>query len=248
MKAHGSNALANGVVLLALLAWYLWAQTLPDYVLPGPQAVALRLYALFTDPQFLGHTLASTLRILLAVVLALVCGAALALVARAWPSLDGIVSGVLQPFFNAFPSIGWAILAAIWFPPGHFAIVFVQLAILIPFCLISIGEGLRQIDRDMLEMATSFTRSRTRLVLHVGLPLMLPYVMGALRIAYGVAWKIALVAELMGSTSGLGFLMLRAQGSADITTVVAACLAIVLLFYAGEKLLIDPLARRFAAK
>jgi NitT/TauT family transport system permease protein/sulfonate transport system permease protein len=42
--------------------------------------------------------------------------------------------------------------------------------------------------------------------------------------------------------------MLRAQGSADITTVVAACLAIVLLFYAGEKLLIDPLARRFAAK
>jgi NitT/TauT family transport system permease protein/sulfonate transport system permease protein len=126
--------------------------------------------------------------------------------------------------------------------------VFVQLAILIPFCLISIGEGLRQIDRDMLEMATSFTRSRTRLVLHVGLPLMLPYVMGALRIAYGVAWKIALVAELMGSTSGLGFLMLRAQGSADITTVVAACLAIVLLFYAGEKLLIDPLARRFAAK
>jgi NitT/TauT family transport system permease protein/sulfonate transport system permease protein len=126
--------------------------------------------------------------------------------------------------------------------------VFVQLAILIPFCLISIGEGLRQIDREMLEMATSFTRSRTRLVLHVGLPLMLPYVMGALRIAYGVAWKIALVAELMGSTSGLGFLMLRAQGSADITTVVAACLAIVLLFYAGEKLLIDPLARRFAAK
>jgi NitT/TauT family transport system permease protein/sulfonate transport system permease protein len=126
--------------------------------------------------------------------------------------------------------------------------VFVQLAILIPFCLISIGEGLRQMDREMLEMATSFTRSRTRLVLHVGLPLMLPYVMGALRIAYGVAWKIALVAELMGSTSGLGFLMLRAQGSADITTVVAACLAIVLLFYAGEKLLIDPLARRFAAK
>lgn len=126
--------------------------------------------------------------------------------------------------------------------------MFVQLAILIPFCLISIGEGLRQMDREMLEMATSFTRSRTRLVWQVGLPLMLPYVMGALRIAYGLAWKIALVAELMGSTSGLGFLMLRAQGSADITTVVAACLAIVLLFYAGEKLLIDPLARRFAAK
>ena len=82
MKTHGSNALANGVVLLALLAWYLWAQTLPDYVLPGPQAVALRLVALFTDPQFLGHTLASTLRILLAVVLALLLHVILLLLIR----------------------------------------------------------------------------------------------------------------------------------------------------------------------
>ncbi|MBM3607917.1 MAG: hypothetical protein FJX29_05615 [Alphaproteobacteria bacterium] len=54
--------------------------------------------------------------------------------------------------------------------------------------------------------------------------------------------------KLLGSTSGLGYLMLRAQGSADLVTVVAACLAIVLLFIAGERLLLDPLARRFAAK
>ena len=56
---------------------------------------------------------------------------------------------------------------------------------------------------------------------------MMPYVMGALRISYGIGWKISLVAELLGSTSGLGYLMLRAQGSADMTTVMAASLAIV---------------------
>jgi len=239
---------ADALVILAIAAWSYGASQLPDFVLPGPLAVGSRLLALFTDGEFLFHTLASTIRVLGSVLLALVIGGGLALLARGLPLLTALINGVLQPFLSAFPSIGWAILAAIWFSPGHFSIVFVQVAILAPFCLINISEGLRQIDRELLEMATSFTRQRGRIVFRVGLPLLLPYVIGSLRIAYGVAWKIALVSELLGSTSGLGFLMLRAQGSADLTTVLAACLAIVALFFAGERLILDPLARRYATR
>ena len=240
--------LADALTLAALIAWGLAANTLPEFVLPGPVAVARRLLALFTDADFLVHTLASTARVLLSVQLALVIGSGLALLQRAWPALDWVLRGGVQPFLNSFPSIGWAILAAIWFTPGHWSIIFVQVAILIPFCLINVSEGLRQIDREALEMAVSFTRRRRRIAVLVGLPLLAPYLLGALRISYGVAWKIALVAELLGSTSGLGYLMLRAQGSADMTTVIAACFAIVALFVAGERLLLDPLARRFAVR
>lgn len=248
MRRPGAMWLADALVVVAIVAWAMGARSLPEFVLPGPVAVGARLIALFTDPEFLVHTAASTLRVLASVAIALAIGAGLALLARAVPVLDGVISGLVQPFLNAFPSIGWAILAAIWFAPGHLSIVFVQVAILIPFCLINVAEGLRQIDREVLEMATSFTRTRRRVLLAVTVPLLMPYVIGALRIAYGVAWKIALVAELLGSTSGLGFLMLRAQGSADMTTVLAACLAIVALFYAGERLLVDPLARRFVGR
>jgi len=248
MRRPASSWLADGLTLAALCAWWLTARGLPDFVLPGPVAVAERLLALFTDTTFLVHTLASTVRVLVSVLLALVIGSGLALIQRAWPALDWVLRGGVQPFLNSFPSIGWAILAAIWFTPSHGSIIFVQVAILIPFCLINVGEGLRQIDRETLEMAQSFTRRRRRIAFLVGLPLLAPYLLGALRISYGVAWKIALVAELLGATSGLGFLMLRAQGSADQTTVLAACFAIVALFVAGEKLLLEPLARRFAAR
>lgn len=240
--------LADALVVAVLAVWAVGASRLPEFVLPGPLAVGGRMLELFVDPEFLVHTLASTLRVLLSVALALLIGGALALAARAVPVLRGLIHGVLQPFLSAFPSIGWAILAAIWFAPSHGSIVFVQTAILAPFCLINVAEGLRQIDRELIEMATSFTRQRRRIVWRVGLPLLMPYLLGALRIAYGVAWKIALVAELLGSTSGLGFLMLRAQGSADLVTVLAACLAIVALFFAGERLLLDPMARRFAGR
>lgn len=239
---------ANAAVALALGAWALGAGSLPEFVLPGPVAVGKRLIALFVEPTFLSHTLASVLRVLLSVALALAIGGGLALLNRAVPAVDWVVRGLIQPFFSSFPSIGWAILAAVWFQPGHFAVVFVQVAILIPFCLINIAEGLRQIDRETVEMASSFTRSKSRIVFWVMAPLLLPYVLGALRIAYGIAWKIALVAELLGATSGLGFLMLQSQGSADMPTVMAACAAVVLLFVAGEKLILDPIARHFAVR
>jgi NitT/TauT family transport system permease protein len=184
--------------------------------------------------------------VIASVCIALVIGGGLALLQRGIPALDWVMRGGVQPFLSSFPSIGWAILAALWFPAGHFSIIFVQVAILVPFGLINMAEGLRQLDTEALEMARSFTRSRVRVLSTITLPLLMPYLLGALRISYGIGWKISLVAELLGSTSGLGFLMLQAQGSADMTTVIATCFAIVVLFVAGERLLLDPLARRYA--
>ena len=239
---------ADLAVVVVIAIWYFAARKLPDFVLPGPVAVAERLALLFVDPDFLVHTLASTLRVIVSVFVALVLGGALALLQRGMPALDWVLRGGIVPFLSSFPSIGWAILAAIWFPAGHLSIIFVQVAILVPFCFINIAEGLAQIDRDMVEMATSFTRRPLRRLWLVTLPLTMPYVIGALRIAYGIAWKISLVAELLGSSSGLGYVMLRAQGSADLTTVLAASFAIVILFIAGETWVLAPLARRYAPR
>jgi NitT/TauT family transport system permease protein/sulfonate transport system permease protein len=240
--------LADAITLGILALWFYSTLHLPSYVLPGPVAVGERLLALFTDPVFLSHTFASAWRVVASVIIALIIGSGLALLHRSVPALDWVIRGGIQPFLNSFPSIGWAILAALWFRAGHFSIIFVQVAILIPFCLINVAEGLRQLDPEAQEMARSFTRDRARIFSTITIPLLLPYLLGALRISYGIAWKISLVAELLGSTSGLGYLMLQAQGSADMTTVIATCFAIVVLFIAGERLLIDPLARHFASR
>jgi NitT/TauT family transport system permease protein len=247
-RRNWSYWLADGVTLALFLGWAWRAHGLSEMVLPGPVAVLERLGQLFLDPDFLVQTVASTARILSAVALSLVIGGGLALLQRAVPVLDWAIGAAILPFLNSFPSIGWAILAAIWFPPSTFSILFVQVAILVPFCLINIAEGLRQLDPELTEMGHSFGRHRFRLLSLLTAPLLMPYVLGALRIAYGIGWKIALVAELLGSSSGLGYLMLQAQGAADMTTVLAACFCVVILFVAGEKLVLDPLARRYAPR
>ena len=234
--------------MLALVAWWLLARGLPEFILPGPLQVVRRLVELFLTPEFLWQVFTSAWRVLLSIAAALLIGGGLAFLAYGVPWLEGVVDERIKPVLNSFPSIGWAILAAIWFEPGNFGVVFVEVAILIPFCLINITEGLRNIDREIMEMGRSFTRHRMRILWRLTLPLLVPYGLSATRIAYGIAWKIALVAELLGAPSGLGYLMLRAQIAADSPTFLAICFAIVLLFVAGERLVIVPLERRFARR
>jgi NitT/TauT family transport system permease protein len=241
-----SRLLADGLVILVLLAWWLLAQRLPPIVLPDPWSVMKALAMLFYDLESLHNIAATGLRVVLSVVLATVLAAALAGLAYYVPVLQDVVLMRIQPFFGAMPSVGWAIVGLIWFKVSDFTVIFIQVAILIPFCLVNFTQGLRDLDIELIEMGRSFTRSRRLILIKLIVPLLLPQAVASLRIAYGVCWKIALVSELFGAESGLGYVMLQAQIVADVTTVMATCLAIVLLFSAGDYLILRPLSRSVA--
>jgi NitT/TauT family transport system permease protein len=244
----GERAIADGLVVAAVAAWWLLSLRLPDFLMPSPWHVARTVAALFLTPSLLADTAASAARVVTAVALATLIGGALAVIPYRWPIADTIVRDRITPFLNSFPSVGWAILAMIWFGTTNAAVIFVEVAILTPFCLINVLEGLNELDRELIEMGWSFTRRGSRNFVKLVVPMLLPYVMSAIRIAYGVGWKIALVAELFGVSSGLGYLMLKAEIVSDAATVYATCFAIVLLFLAGEKLVLDPLSRLVAYK
>jgi len=199
--------LGEGLVVAALAGWWLAAHGMPDFILPGPLAVAERVLDFFFVSGIVDDSLVSTARVASSVVVAVMLGGALALVPRIWPVGEAIVHERIKPFLNSFPSVGWAILASIWFGPSNLSVIFVQVAILTPFCLVNISEGLKELDRELLEMARSFTRNPVKVFWRITVPLLMPYVVAALRIAYGVGWKIALVSELFGAESGIGFLL-----------------------------------------
>jgi NitT/TauT family transport system permease protein len=242
------RVIADGLVVAAIAGWWLMSLRLPNFLMPSPWQVAAKLIGLFVTPALLADTAASAARVLIAVAVSAALGGVLAIIPYRWPVTEAIVRDRITPFLNSFPSVGWAILAMIWFGTTNVAVLFVEIAILTPFCLINLLEGLKQLDGELIEMGVSFTRHRGRSFVKIVVPMLLPYVMSAVRIAYGVAWKIALVAELFGVSSGLGYLMLKAEIVSDAATVYATCFAIVLLFLAGERLILDPLSRLIAYK
>lgn len=238
-----AQTVGNGFVLAALAAW--WMASLGARAVPDPVEVGRLTLSLLVAPDLAMNWVWSLLRVLASVLVAVAIGFALALLPRAVPVLSGVVHQLCKPFLMSFPTIAWAILATIWFGVSSATVLFIQLMILIPYCLINISEGVRTLDSELEEMGRSFTRSRFRLFRYVLLPQLAPYLVAALRISYGVAWKIALIAEMFGAKSGLGFLMVRAQSYGDGNTVLAACFVIIILFWAGDRFLITPLARRF---
>lgn len=243
LYAHG---LAEGAVLLAIAAWWLTARNLPEFVLPGPLAVLATLTRFATEPTLAYHLGVSFARIAAAVAIATTLGVTLALLARPSPAFAAVVERRILVVLNSFPSVGWAILGVVWFNVSNLTVIFIEVAIVLPFCLTNALEGFRNIDPELEEMGRSFSRSPWRRFTRLTLPLVMPFLAAGLRIVFGICWKIALVAELFGAQSGLGFLMLQAQSTANAAMVFACCFVIVIAVFVVDRLALAPLARAYS--
>lgn len=235
---------ADGAVL-ALLALWLGASLsgAPDTIAPDPLQVLPLAAQLLVDPGLAQHTYASLLRVLVAVAIAVAAGTGLMLAARFLYLSRVAIAHRLLPFLNAFPTIGWAILAVIWFGVTDLAVVAVVIAILLPFTMVNVWSGLVTLDEEIYEMAKSFTRDRLRRLRLVILPSLLPEIVASARVSYGVGWKVGIVAEIFGVTTGLGYLMNFARTVFDTSLLYAAILDVIALVFLLDWLVFARLER-----
>jgi NitT/TauT family transport system permease protein len=239
--------LANGCPLALLLGWWQLSKTASPLEIPNPIDVARRTWDLFVGPERV-DTFTSLTRIVISVILAMLIGTVLVAIARLLPVTEKLIGKRVLPFVNSVPALGWAILGVVWFGVGNFAVVFVVTLILVPFTLVNLWEGMQALDRDLREMGRSFTRTRWRVMRHIEAPLLAPYALAAMRLSFAVGWKVALIAEFFGSYSGLGLVMNRARQTLDTPTVFATIIVVVIFVVAVDRLVFDPLGRRFAVK
>ena len=241
------TAYSSELLILAVCGfWWFIAKDLPDFVLPTPIEVLISLITLFTDPTTVGHVVISMSRVLVAVFLAALISILLAVLSRRNIFFDTIIENNILVVLNSFPSVGWAILGVIWFSISDGTVIFIEIMIITPFCLISCLQGFRQMDQELLEMGKSFSRSTFKNFFKLHIPLAVPFIIAGLRMSYGIAWKIAIVAELFGASSGLGWLLQQAQNQSDAQRVLAVCILIVILFSIVDGFILRPIARRYS--
>lgn len=226
--------------------WWFIAKDIPDFILPEPLEVLSALFQLAVNLESFQHIAVSMFRVTGALIFAAIVSITLAILSRTNYVFTIIIESNILIVLNSFPSIGWAILGVIWFSISDITVIFVEIMIIIPFCLINCIQGFRQVDKEIKEMGISFSRNRILTFFKIDLPLALPFIIAGIRISYGIAWKIAIVAELFGASSGLGWLLQQAQNNADSEKVLAICLLIVLLFSAIDFLLLKPIANKYS--
>jgi NitT/TauT family transport system permease protein len=107
----------------------------------------------------------------------------------------------------SIPSLGVVILGLMWFGIDEAAAIFVITFIGFPAVTFNVYEGVKNLDVTLLEMARAFRASNRKVIVDLVLPSLVPYFMAGARFGIGTAWKIAIIAEMMGMGNGVGFVL-----------------------------------------
>jgi NitT/TauT family transport system permease protein len=103
-----------------------------------------------------------------------------------------------------FPAVCWTFLTVLWFGLSQAAAIVTIVLIVFPFVAMNIWAGTKAIEKDLVEMGRVYKADRWLMLRNVLIPQLLPYIFSSLRIALSLSWKIALVAEAFGASSGVG--------------------------------------------
>ncbi|MDG4719274.1 MULTISPECIES: ABC transporter permease [Thalassospira] len=169
-------------------------------------------------------------------------------------SLVGVMAGLsitaaraVRPVVTVLlgiPPIAWIVLALLWFGPTGMTPMFTVIVTSIPITFAGAVEGTRTLDRDLEDMARIFRATRLRIFVDVHLPHILSYLFPAWITALGMAWKVAVMAELLATSDGIGARMATARVNLDMAATMAWIVATVGLLLMVEYLVLEPLKRR----
>lgn len=177
---------------------------------PTPTTIARAFYDLGVSGELWTHFRISVVRAALGFglggALGLLLGIAVGLFRLTEKSLDPTVQ-----MLRMVPSLALAPLFVLWFGLGEESkVLLIAKGAFFPL-YINAYLGIRSVDRKLFDVSRVLAFSRFKQIVRLVIPASLPHILLGVRLSLGVAWLGLVVAELMGSTSGIGYLMSDAR-------------------------------------
>lgn len=227
-----------GLLVLLFVVWHVLTQPglIPPFMFDNDRQAAFffgepvqifeRIWAWFVGDaniyQHLGITLIETL-------LAFAIGASTGLLGGLWLALSPMASAILEPYIkalNAMPRIILAPIFSVWFGLGIGSKVALGVTLVFFIVFFNVYQGVKEVSPVVLANARMLGASQRQLLRHVYLPSATSWVFSSLHTSVGLAFVGAVVGEYLGSSQGVGYLILQAEGSFDINTVMAGILVL----------------------
>ena len=209
------------IFLSILLVWHLITVVTeaPPYILPNPKLV-IKAFISNSDLLFF-HGLITLTEILLGLTIGLVFGIISAIflayyqTARQWLMPILVVS-------QAIPVFALAPVLVLWLGYGMTSKVAMATLIIYFPVTAAFFDGLRRTNIEFLDLALTMNASQWTILRHIRIPSAIPALASGFRVATAVAPIGAIVGEWVGSSEGLGYLMLHANGRMQIDVMFAA--------------------------
>ncbi len=230
--------------IVGFLGLWLWSsQHVGSLVLPSPLATGQSLIQLVMQGQALTTLAITTGRILLSFGVSLIIGTGLGLMAGVSQPIRSALSPLITMML-AVPPVAWVVLTLLWFGMGTQTVGITITVALVPIPFLATVEGVQSIDPGLQEMATVFRLTLVQYLREILLPHLLTYLFPATLTAFGTAWKVAIMAELLGSRDGIGAELAVARSNLDTAESLAWILLGIIVFLGIEYSCLRPLKRQ----
>ncbi len=216
-----------GVAVAIIAIWHVLTTTTligdPDklqFFFSTPVDVAAQIWAWFANGSIWYHLWIT----LSEAILAFVIGAFAAIVLGFWFARQPRLAAVFDPYIkaaNALPRVVLAPIFTLWFGLGIWSKVALGFTLVFFIVFFNVYQGVKEVNRTVLENARMLGMSERQLLRHVYLPSALSWVFSSLHTSIGFAVVGAVVGEYLGSAAGLGYLIAQAEGMFDIAGVFA---------------------------
>jgi ABC-type nitrate/sulfonate/bicarbonate transport system permease component len=175
-------------------------------------------------------------------------------IALALGTVIGLAMGLSKganAFFNdwvvailAMPTLAWALFVSLAFGFGDTGPIVVVVLTGIPFVIVNVREGVRDTPRDLVDMARAYGVPRSRVIRHVLLPSLMPFMFAAARYSFALGWKGVVVAEVFGGRDGAGWTIKFWYDAHRAHGVVGYAFFFMIFAVVFERLVFDSLAKR----
>jgi len=212
--------LRSGSIVAMIVIWWILTFFFPPSLIPLPSATFSEVISIVSTGQFFSEMGATLRRVGVGFAIAMLIAIPL-----------GIVMGTIKSLENFFeppvilgltmPGLVWAVMAIMFFGLNETSAYAAVAITIMPMLAISLWQGTKSIDKDLIDMSTAFHASPWSKVVDVILPQLISHILAAIRYGLGLAWKVVVVVEMFGFSNGVGYQVVRGFNVFSMKQVLA---------------------------
>ncbi|GGA76903.1 ABC transporter permease [Salinicoccus roseus] len=219
------QAILLGSLLPVLLVavWEVLSRTgvFPAYQLPAPSTILSTIREMAQDGSLYSHVGITTFRVfagfIIGTLLAIVLGSIVGFYEKAEQIFDPMIQA-----FRSIPSLAWVPLFILWMGIGEPSkVTMIAVGVFFPVYL-NVVSGIAGVDRKLIEVGKMYGLNTFQLIRRVILPASMPSFLTGLRSGLGLGWMFVVAAELMGASTGLGYLLVLGQNTLSPEIIIAS--------------------------
>lgn len=207
-------------VLALVFVWWILSLIFPATLVPRPMETFGEVAAIVTTGDFFYEMGATLRRVLVGFGIAMVVAIPLGIVMGTLRSLESffeppVILGLTMP------GLIWAVLMIMFFGLTETSAYAAVAITICPMLAISIWQGTKSIEKDLIDMSTAFHASPWSKILDVIVPQLISHILAAIRYGLGLAWKVVVVVEMFGFSNGVGYQVVRGFNIFSMKAVLA---------------------------